>query len=577
MNRIILYKLVIFFTLLLAIEPLTAKNIDQPIVITFKGNKIISTDELEDLVGAKRPSVYIFWKNDVAIINELYIKKLDEIFTFFYRQEGFYDANITHHIDNRGIHFTIEEKEFIKINSLTVESDFDITEVIYLKENQRFRSKDFGRTKSGINKLLLDNGLCRNDLNTKAYVDLEKKSANITIKLKKGKLCHFGRVTVDGSSSMDKELILSRLHFKEGEVFDLYKIKESYESLYGLESFETLRMVYDSKFNNIIPVDIHFKEIQKNSTSRVGVGYATDLNFQASYHWEYRNFYGGGRKLLFDLLFSEKQKHIENNFFNPAVVDLWGYHVDFQNSVGYKEEQEIHNFDEKVAYEKLYLQHRDDKWLHSVGLGIENIEISNDKDFFLIYPFMHLIYDLRDSKINPKKGIYFAHKMELGLPYSADSTTYLKYLEELRLIYSLSNLTFSAVGRVGAIDVYDNRLPESKKFFAGGAFSNRAYGFDKLGITTSSSENSDLGGSSMANLSIEVNFPIYKDVYMGIFTDSSMISSKQSFWNFDEDIIHSVGFGVRYLTPIGPFKIDFGMNIQEYSQNGLHFQIGQSF
>ena len=245
--------------------------------------------------------------------------------------------------------------------------------------------------------------------------------------------------------------------------------------------------------------------------------------------------------------------------------------------MGYKEEHDIHNFDEKVAYEKLYLQHRDDKWLHSAGLGIENIEISNDRDFFLIYPFMHLIYDLRDSKINPKKGIYFSHKMELGLPYSPDSTTYLKYLEELRLIYSLSKFTFSAVGRVGAIDVYDNRLPESKKFFAGGAFSNRAYGYDKLGVTTSSSEDSDLGGSSIANLSLEVNFPLYKDVYMGIFTDSSMVSSKQEFWNFDDDIIHSVGLGVRYMTPIGPFKIDFGVNTQDYSQNGLHFQIGQSF
>ena len=64
---------------------------------------------------------------------------------------------------------------------------------------------------------------------------------------------------------------------------------------------------------------------------------------------------------------------------------------------------------------------------------------------------------------------------------------------------------------------------------------------------------------------------------MGIFTDSSMVSSKQEFWNFEDDIIHSVGFGVRYMTPIGPFKIDFGMNTQDYSQNGLHFQIGQSF
>ena len=571
------YILLIFFTLSLSTKLLVAKSIDQPIVITFEGNSHIETATLEELIGAKRPSSYIFWKDNIATINELYIKKLDEIFTLFYRQEGFYESHIVHTIDNNGIHFKIDEKRPIIIESIAVKSDFDISTVIYLKEHSRFRSKDFGRTKSAINKLLLKNGYCRHDLNTKAYIDLERYSAKITISLKQGKICHFGKINIDGSGSIEDKLILSRLHFREGEVFDPYKIKESYESLYALDALDSLYMVYSTKFDENIPIDIHFKEIGKNRSSRIGIGYATDLNFQANYHREYRNFYGGGRKLLFDLLFSQKQKHIKSNFFNPAVLNLWGYHIDFQNSLGYKEEHDIHNFDEKVAYDKLYLQHRDDKWLHSVGVGVENIQISNDKDFFLIYPFMNIIYDVRDSKINPKKGIYFSHKMELGLPYSPDSTTYLKYLEELRLIYSISPVTFSAVGRVGAIEVYDNRLPESKKFFAGGAFSNRAYGYDKIGITTTSREDSDLGGSSIVNLSLEVNFPIYKDVYMGIFTDSSMVSSKQEFWNFDDDIIHSVGLGVRYMTPLGPFKVDFGVNTQDYSQNGLHFQIGQSF
>ena len=571
------YILLIFFTLSLFTKLLVAKNIDQPIVITFEGNIHIDTATLEELIGAKRPSSYIFWKDNVATINELYITKLDEIFTIFYRQEGFYEANITHTIDHNGIHFKIDEKRPIIIESIAVESDFDITTVDYLKEHSRFRSKDFGRMKSDINKLLLKDGYCRHDLNTKAYIDLERYSAKITISLKHGKLCHFGKINIDGSGSIEDKLILSRLHFIEGEVFDPYKIKESYESLYALDALDSLYMVYSTKFDENIPIDIHFKEIGKNRSSRIGIGYATDLNFQANYHWEYRNFYGGGRKLLFDLLFSQKQKHVKSNFFNPAVLNLWDYHIDFQNSAGYKEEHDIHNFDEKVAYDKLYLQHRDDKWLHSIGLGVENIQISNDKDFFLIYPFMNIIYDVRDSKINPKKGIYFSHKMEIGLPYSPDSTTYLKYLEELRLIYSISPVTFSAVGRVGAIEIYDNRLPESKKFFAGGAFSNRAYGYDKIGVTTTSREDSDLGGLSIANLSLEVNFPIYKDVYMGIFTDSSMVSGKQEFWNFDDDIIHSVGVGVRYMTPLGPFKVDFGVNTEDYSQNGLHFQIGQSF
>ncbi len=550
---------------------------DREVVIDFEGNRIIETSALEELVGAKRPSFFAKWKEDVAKINEVYISKLDEIFSFYYRQEGFYDANITHLFDEDGIHFFIEENRPILISSIEIESDYDIDEVVTLTEGERFRSKEFGEMKSNIGKLLLKEGRCQYDLNAKAYIDLERYQAKIVLKLKKGTICHFGKITVEGSKSIGEDVVLSRLHFREGEPFDIYKIKESYESLYALDIFENLHMVYDTKFNKVIPVDIRFKELKKKTSSRIGVGYATDLRFQAKYHWEYKNFYGGGRKLLFDALYSERQKHIENNFFNPSVMSLWGYHLDFQNSVGYREEKNIHDFDERLTFDKVYLQHREDQWLHSVGLGIENREISNDKNFFLIYPFVKVILDLRDSKINPTEGIYFSHEMEYGLPYSPDSTTYLKYLDELRLIYTVSDVTLSAVGRVGSIEVYQNRLPESKKFFAGGAFSNRAYGYDRIGITSSSVESSDLGGDSMVNLSLEVGFPVYKSLHMGVFSDNTMISESQNFWEFSDAIIHSAGLGIRYMTPIGPFKLDFGFNLHKYDDNALHFQIGQSF
>lgn len=191
---------------------------------------------------------------------------------------------------------------------------------------------------------------------------------------------------------------------------------------------------------------------------------------------------------------------------------------------------------------------------------------------------MKLVYDLRDSKINPTKGLYFSHEMEYGLPYSPDSTIYIKYIDELRLIYTLWGVTLSGVGRMGAIEVYQNKLPQSKKFFAGGAFSNRAYGYDRIGIVTSNDTTlSDEGGYSMANLSLEANFLIYKNLKLGIFNDNTMISSQQGIPKISNNIISSAGFGFRYMTPIGPFKIDFGFNIHKYSENAIHFQIGQSF
>lgn len=570
MKKILLYLL---FTLLLVGKSFDSKEI----AIDFQGNKHVSRSSLEAVVGALRPSFIALWKKDVALIDRMLVDKLDDTFTVFYKNEGFYDANISHTLDAIGVHFFIQENQFVKIEKIIIESDFDIDEAITLREKKRFRAEEFGQTKKNIKTRMMSKGYCSYDLNTKAYLDLEKHRANIVIKLKKGGLCHFGAVTVKGVSTIDDDVILSRLYFKEGDLFNVDKIKESYQSLYALEAFDQVYMKHDLKFYNVIPVDIDFIEVQQKIHSRMGVGYATDLKFQAKYHWEYKNFRGNGKKLLFDLLFSSKQRAIENSFLYPHITSLNDYYLDFENSVGYTEEKEIHDYNEKVLYNKSYLSHKDDQWYNSIGLGVENREIDNRETFFLIYPFMKLVYDLRDSKINPTQGVYFSHEMEYGLPYSSDSTSYLKYLEELRLIYSLADVTFSAVGRMGSIQVYKNKMPESKKFFAGGAFSNRAYGYDKIGITESAVRDSPEGGYTLANLSFESNFPIYNSFRGALFSDNTMISKNQGIWEFSNKVIYSAGIGFRYLTPIGPFKIDMGLNVRNQQERAVHFQVGQSF
>ena len=546
--------------------------------ITFVGNNHVERSALEEVVGAKRPSFLAIWEKDIATIDSILIPKLNETFRLFYRNEGLYDANISHHVDREGIHVFIQEKRPILIETISIESDLDIEDKITLKKNTRFRAEDFGITKKNIRKLLLSKGYCSPKLDTKAFIDIEKYTASIQIKLEKNKICHFGNISIESASpTMGDDIILSRLQFKEGDIFNLDKIKESYDALYSLEAFDQLNVNYSLNFYNKKPIKITFKEIEKKIHTRMGIGYATDLKFQAKYRWEYKNFYGNGKKFIFDALYSSKQKLLENSFFFPYVVSMADYHLDFENNFGYSEEKEIHDYDEKVLYDRLYLSHSSSRWYNSIGLGIENREISNDQTFFLIYPFMKIVYDRRDSKLNPTQGIYFSHEMEYGLPYSTDSTTYLKYLEELRLIYSLRDVTFSAVGRMGTIKVYNNNMPESKKFFAGGAFSNRAYGYDKIGITESAIADSTDGGYTLANLSLEANFPIYKEFRGAFFSDNTMISENQGIWEFSNHVVYSAGLGFRYLTPIGPFKIDMGYNIKNRDENAVHFQVGQSF
>jgi len=579
-REVVKYFIVLFFFTAL----LYSKKLDSTMVpIRFEGNKAVKTTDLEEVIGVEQPPFYAFWQDDVSEVNSILRKKLNETFTLFYKNEGFYDVNVSNVFSSiEGIKVLIRENRPIVISNIELKSDLKLVDEITLVEKTRFRSKDFSKTKRNIRKALLSQGYCSPNLLTKAYLDLEKYTAFIKIEIEKKKVCHFGKVTIETKSdTMSDDIVLSRLQFKEGDVFNIEKIQESYEALYGLEAFDQLNLDYSRNFYNEKPVKIKYKEVEKHIHTRMGLGYATDLKFQAKLYAEYKNYHGNGKKVVLDSLFSTKQKIIETRFFVPYVFSIYDYHLDFQNSIGYSEEEDIHPFDEKNLYDRLYLSHASSEWYSSLGMGFERIEtfnsINNDQINFLIYPFMRIVYDRRDSKLNPKNGLYFSHEMEYGLPYQVESTSYLKYLEELRLIYSLNDVTFSTVGRMGSIQVYKNNVPESKKFFAGGAFSNRAYGYDRIGITKSTTEALDLGGFTLANLSLEANFPIYESFRGAIFSDNTMISDNQGIWEFSNKVITSAGIGFRYLTPLGPFKIDMGVNVHNKAERAVHFQVGQSF
>jgi len=199
----------------------------------------------------------------------------------------------------------------------------------------------------------------------------------------------------------------------------------------------------------------------------------------------------------------------------------------------------------------------------------------SDGDFTLLNPFIKAIIDNRDSKIDPKNGIYLSAYFESGLTYLASSTSYSKMMFEGRAIKTILGFTIAGKAKVGLIKEFEKDLPESKLFFAGGAYSNRAYGYNRLGAFDSNNLNEEVGAKTLVDNSLEVSHHLWKKLSWALFWDATMLSSKEA--DFNLDFIHTYGFGLRYKTAIGPVKIDYGVNAKDSKIRAIHFQIGQSF
>ena len=577
--------IICMFSLLIADEVVLATH-----QIQFTGQEHFTTPELEDALGVDNKSFFEFWEKDDPRIKDKLLPIFEETIISFYNSEGFYDVKL--HIDknNTTVNVTIHENEPIRIEEIDIESDYNISSFIALKKNNIFRAKSFISSKNKIIAQLLKDGYCSYDLDTKAYVDLDKHSVVLKYVLNKGGICTFGKLTLQGLKTIDDDVAISRVRALEGKRFSTELVQDTSNNLYKLSAFDSVLISVDRKFYNVIPVDISLKEIAKPYHMEVGAGYDTYVGPRIHGQITKYNFFGNAQQLNFKTSWSEKEQLLILSYFKPAFFSLFNYSIDIGARIGYSN-LEFDGFQEAKIFSRAYFQHEDGRVKLKIGMAIEGIDIValdnlregeelkqavNEGLFLLAYPYIDFVYDARDSKLNPKYGYYLAGYTELGIASDDESSVYIKTLLEARIIHTFSDLTLAAVGKVGIVDDETGRgLPESKYFFGGGSFSNRAYGYREMGIILSPTEDTIYGASSMLNLTLEADYPIWGNVYGAVFTDNTMLTDQA--YNFKGEIISSAGVGVRYMTPIGPFKLDVGFNVNDPSIYGISFQIGQSF
>ena len=575
----------------------TSKAPERTKEITIQGNHAIETSEYLDALGVKEKSWYVFWGEDTPTVSQKSIPTIADTMREFLDSKGYYDAKISVKNSPTKVEVMIDEGKPVTVSDLQVDTDFNIPPVADFKVGTRFEAAKFVRIKQEIKTLLMKAGYCNYQFDTKAYVDLDKRTVALKYLLRKGELCYFGETKiVSKPENISQKVILSRLRYKKGEVYSPEKISRTFSALNGLDAFGSGTVSPEAQEEeegveeeenhkaprSVIPMEVSLSPKEKLNLFKGGFGYDTALGMRLQLYYERRNFMGEARKFTSKLHYSDKSKYGEMTLFSPALIALNGDYFDFYTELGFA--HTIYDaYDENKGYLRAKLTYERDDITVALGVGMENIDIQRTAvnpaiiggNFLLLYPFASLVYDGRDSKINPKNGYYFSAYTEYGVDYKPAASSYYKFLLEGRLIKSFGPLTLAAVAKVGVLEELSNQVPASKRFYAGGAYSNRAYGEHDVGITTSSVASSALGGKTWMNFSMEADYPLYGDLSGALFFDSTMIN--EASYDFKGETINAAGFGLRYLTPVGPLKVDAGANIKDVDQYGISFQIGQSF
>jgi outer membrane protein insertion porin family len=190
------------------------------------------------------------------------------------------------------------------------------------------------------------------------------------------------------------------------------------------------------------------------------------------------------------------------------------------------------------------------------------------------------IQDRRDDPIDPHRGVYNTLDAAFASnPFGTKTTftrllgrnaTYHRITRDVTLARSLS------IGFINRISTADVPLPE--RFFAGGASSHRGFNENQAGprdLLTGF----PIGGKALLLSNTELRFPLIGDNIGGVFFhDAGNVYSNLNNISFrfhqrdleDFDyMVHAVGFGVRYRTPVGPVRIDLAYSINSPRFMGL--------
>ena len=194
--------------------------------------------------------------------------------------------------------------------------------------------------------------------------------------------------------------------------------------------------------------------------------------------------------------------------------------------------------------------------------------------------------DRRDKKLEPRDGYYLGVSLQGGLFATGVLKPYFRAVPEARGYVSFGEekrVTLAGKLRLGTLVSKDNDTPVVARFFSGGSdmrgFNQRRLAPQVAVQTVASAlnpacatvpqpstcegETLPVGGNGLIEASIELRWNLWDNLILAVFSDWGLVTVEPLGPSTDlrRSLYGAVGIGARYVTPLGPVRLDFGVRL----------------
>ena len=397
-----------------------------------------------------------------------------------------------------------------------------------------------------------------------------------------GQLFRFGMTMVRNESPRPRlrpDFLPRRFDHLKGEVYDAAKLDETFREMLRTGLFESMRVTLVPGDNNELRVDLTAVEAKAREIGFT-IGAGSYEGVSVGIRLGDRNIFGTGRPLTFAAEYSQRGLKGE-----LLYVDPWLFDTRFAlRSRLYSEARDEEGYSKNAIGLRVDLSRKLLKHLE-LGVFVEGAKIKvteNTIDPALLGPLDYQLAtigltqtsDFRDDPINPSKGFVFNTSFDFSTIDSEPAFTRSIVRFSYYLPIGKSMLAFGA--RVGYIAPILDDLPIDVRFFNGGGTTVRSFAERELGPKDSGGN--PLGGDVYTVLNVEYTFPIKGGLQGALFVDAG--SLKNDDIPDSGDMRYALGVGLRYKLPIGPLRLDYGVNPTPKADEdfgAFHFSFGFAF
>ncbi|WP_122745164.1 autotransporter assembly complex protein TamA [Pseudomonas viridiflava] len=404
-------------------------------------------------------------------------------------------------------------------------------------------------------------------------IDPRAGVADIELVYDSGPRYSLGKVMFSGDSPFDEDLLKRMVPFKENTPYDSQLIAELNQAMQASGYFEGVRVdaAPTAAVGQVIPVTVQL-ETRKPRTMGLGLGFSTDVGVRGKANWTRHWANAQGHSYGFESELSAPRQNVGLWYdvpLDPPLTDK----LRFAGGYQYEEIAGTDSLSKLLTVGPEWHSKLPSGWERVISLKWQREEyrLGDDSGLStLLTPGISYSYLRSDDRIDPHKGYrlqFDAQVAKEGLGSDANLVRGNVLLKGLTTI--AQNHRF--LGRVqfggNFTDGYTS-IPPSLRFFAGGDQSVRGYDYQTLSPTNSDGDR--IGGRYMVAGSVEYQYSIAEKWRLATFVDQG-----NSFNNLDLPSLKTgVGFGVRWVSPVGPLRLDLAHPLDDDGGVRLHFSMG---